>query len=76
MTQQRGQTRYRVVREIDLDADNPEAAALAARRLQLDPAAQVGALRVTDELGAAWSVDLDDSACPAAPTAQEGGSDG
>lgn len=71
MAEQRDQTRYRVVWEIDLDADNPEAAA-AARRLQLDPDARVGVFRVTDEGGAASSVDVDEPARPAASAEQEG----
>lgn len=76
MAEQHGQTRYRVVWEIDLDADSPAAAALAARRIQLDPEAWVGVFRVTDERGTELSVDVDGPARLAAGVAQEGDSDG
>lgn len=76
MAEQRGQTRYRAVWEIDLDPDSAEAAAVAARRLQFDPDAWVGVFRITDERGAEWSVDVDEPARPAAGVAQEGDSHG
>lgn len=51
---------YRVVWEIDLDADSPEEAAAKARKIHRDPASLAGVFDVYDEDGKRSHIDLDD----------------
>lgn len=50
---------YRVTWEIDVEADSPEEAALAAREYQLKPDAQIGVFMCKTGKKKAVKVDLD-----------------
>ena len=49
---------YRVVWEIDIEAESPLGAARTARSYQLDPLSAATVFRVTDEHGLSEDIDL------------------
>lgn len=51
---------FRLIWEIDIDADDAVTACREARRIQLNPEATVGVFDVTDKEGRTVKVDLDE----------------
>ena len=52
--------KYRVMWEIDIEADSPVDAAILAKQIQLDPASTANMFTITDMRCVMTDIDLDD----------------